>query len=90
MTFGACKDFVLEMIVSFVSSAFDRFLPLFQFYNTCIAILIFLYIPLPFLLCTLPCSLHSSFTFKDVVVSTNHKVCVIILQDVKLCACVFE
>jgi len=88
--FGACKDLVLETIISFVSSAFACFLPLFQFCDTLIAILIFLYIPLPFLLSTLPPSLHSSFTCKAVTVSTNEKVCVIIVQDVKLCACVFE
>lgn len=88
--FGACKDLVLETIISFVSSAFSCFLPLFHFLNTHIAIFIFIFIPLPFLLSTLPRSVHSSFTFKAVIVSTNHKVCVIIVQDVKFCACVFE
>jgi len=90
MTFGACKDLVLETIISFVSSTFAHFLPLFHFFNTLIAILIFLYIPLPFFLSTLPLSFHSSFTFKAVIVSTNLSVCVIIVLDVKLCVCVFE
>ena len=83
--FSARKDLVLETMISFVSSAFASFLPFFQFVITLITILTFLYIPLPFLLSTLSHSLPSSFTYKAVLVSTSHKACVIIVQDVKLC-----